>query len=150
MTRFPSAASFLAVLLMPILLAAPLVRSTIAVNFALNQDEIASTQCEQRNIPGSCCAGSCVLNNSLQTVSGAESPMVPEEKNEAIEVLTLAPFVIERERKSASQGASIGWVRLLERWVDGLLSHIFGHGQFISLYQAIPSTAARHTDGAMR
>jgi hypothetical protein len=56
------------------------------IRFFMNREMIAPTMCTERNTPNSCCAGSCVLKEQIETVKGqnamAKTPLdVPLENN---------------------------------------------------------------------
>ena len=61
-------------------------RFSAIVSFYMHRDEIALTQCENREVKGSCCKGSCVLKKDLEKKSEqpAKLPFHLKEKTEWI------------------------------------------------------------------
>lgn len=63
----------LAVLLLS--LAAP---TLVIVAFELERGRIAQEECREREVKNSCCKGSCVLNERLQSIETNQDPTAPQ------------------------------------------------------------------------
>lgn len=95
-----------ALTLLPLLVLSSTVRTSIAVTFINNQQEIAAYQCEQKDVPGNCCQGTCVLTKAIKkATTNSESPMErSESKHVASSVLAVEAYTDEKK---------MGWLKRL-------------------------------------
>lgn len=92
-----------ALTLLPLLILGSTIRTSVAVTFIKNQQEIAANSCEQKDVPGNCCQGTCVLSKAMsKTATPAEAPM---ERSESNPIITSVEAYTEEEK--------LGWLKRL-------------------------------------
>ncbi len=47
----------------------------VTISWSINQNQIAATQCEKRNIKNNCCQGKCQLEKQLKKVDQPSNPI---------------------------------------------------------------------------
>jgi hypothetical protein len=78
-----------------LILSQPCSNVWIYVSFKINQDYIAKTLCEKRELKENCCQGSCKLKEKLSNADKEEkspSPSISKEKMETFYCISKAPF----------------------------------------------------------
>jgi len=63
-----------------------MLKNAVLVSFYIHQEKIAQTLCVEKNIEGSCCQGSCVLQKELQKTDG-EDQQFPQQLKERTEIV---------------------------------------------------------------
>lgn len=59
----------------------------VTITFELERERIAKEECREREIENSCCKGSCVLNERLQSVEGDHDPSTSSPERVLPEIL---------------------------------------------------------------
>lgn len=80
------------------------------VDFFENRDVIAAVLCVERNVFGSCCAGSCHVaarTAALDGASSANAPQAPAPR--ALAVAQASPMLADRWDWRAALAAMLGW-----------------------------------------
>lgn len=95
-------------------------KTTVYVHFLLHQQEIANTACEQRDIPGNCCQGSCVLEKDLAKSDQAEGfPYNVIRKLSDVEFfLTVEPSPVECYRSIFTQSSRFSNLLTSQFWSE--------------------------------
>lgn len=85
-------------LILILALAAPFIfKNVVLVSFYIHQDYIASELCVEKDVEGSCCKGSCVLQKELQKTDAGKDQL-PQQLKERTEIV----FVIAEDGKASS------------------------------------------------
>ncbi len=86
---------FIAIFLLFGMLLQTTAKLAILINFKINQEYIAKNLCVNKDVPDSCCKGSCQLNEDLEEEEKSENPEALPNLKDKFELL---PFTLTSKK----------------------------------------------------